>query len=654
MLRKMIFCVVVASVLALWTAAGWTMSELSGVTLERLGNKIVVHMSVDGGAVPILKYDEAGKTMRVTLNGTSLGENAPGGSMLAESDIPWLSAIEFEESDSGAVVVFRLGGKANPLDFIISSGFDEVQAVIYTDGTTGFTESVPHSPPPSSRIREVELPVPSVEAETPDASGQTGDAVLSTETPPQLAAPPFVVEEKMPRPPLMLRDGGELYTSLFGVGGSGEQEKSFRYGASPIMLKVDRAPLAQVLGMLIEATPYNVIISDAVGEQTVSALTLDNISLFEALDLLTKSYNLSYVVEFNTIVIGQKDTLEANFGKLITKTFWLDYADGESIKLVLMGMGLAREGNVQVYNGETTYLDVSGASSLSGGTGGITIGTRDIKLMESLISTARRNMLVITETEERMTRISQVVADLDKKPRQIRLETEIIEVSETGERKLGLDLHDAAGFAQIPTSFFEATDPNFAVEGAVESFKLQQFVRDPLSFRVTLHHLIEDGDARVLAKPNIMAIDGTQSIYFAGQEIPYISQPAQSQGTTFTPAQVEFKTVGITLNFKPRVDRDGNISIEVNPQVSSLIAFIDLGQGALAPHTQTRQATATVRVKSGDVFILGGMIAEEERESFKKVPFLHKLPLFGQLFQTKEFRSQKSEIIVIIRPVIEE
>lgn len=649
MLRKMILGVVVASVLSLWSAAGWSQTELSGVSLERLGNKIVIHMSVDGGAVPILKYDEAAKTMRITLNGTSIGSAAASGASLNEGDLPWLSAIEFEESDKGAVVVFRLGAKANPLDFIISNGFDEVQAVVYTDGTTGFAGSEALTPPPSSRIREVDLSKP---ADNPGENAS--DAVLSTNVPAEPMAPPLVVEEQMPRPPLVLRDGGELYTSLFGVGGSGEQEKSFRYGANPITLKVDRAPLAQVLGMLIEATPYNVIISDAVGEQTVSALTLDNISMFEALDLLTKSYNLSYVVEFNTIVIGQKDTLEANFGKLITKTFWLDYADGEAIKLVLIGMQLAREGNIQVYNGETEYLGVSGATSLSGGTGGITIGSRDIKRMESLVSTARRNMLVITETEDRMTRVSQVIAELDKKPKQIRLETEIIEVNENGERKLGLELSDQAGLAQIPTTFFEATNPNFRVEGAMESFKLGQFVRDPLDFRVTLHHLIEDGDARVLAKPNIMAIDGTQSIYFAGQEIPYISTPAQSQGTTFTPAQVEFKTVGITLNFKPRVDRDGNISIEVNPQVSSLIEFIDLGSGARAPYTQTRQATATVRVKSGEVFILGGMIAEEERESFKRVPFLYKIPFFGQLFETKTFKSTKSEIIVIVRPVIEE
>ena len=158
----------------------------------------------------------------------------------------------------------------------------------------------------------------------------------------------------------------------------------------------------------------------------------------------------------------------------------------------------------------------------------------------------------------------------------------------------------------------------------------------------------------MLAKPNMTAIDGTQAIYFAGQEVPYISTPAQTQGTNFTPATVDFKTIGITLNFKPRIDRDGSITLEVNPQVSSLVGFIDLGSGAMAPQTQTRQATATVRVKSGDVLVLGGMISEEERESFSRIPFLYKLPLFGQLFETKTRTKERTEVIVILRPVIEE
>jgi type II secretory pathway component GspD/PulD (secretin) len=720
--KTILFLVALTAVLTV--AAGYAVSEMKNVELERLGNKLVIHLAVGGGVTPILKYDESARIMTMTLKGTDLASDGTLNLPLSDSDKLWLSAVSFAEEDGATVVTFALGESANPYDFIVRNGVNEVLAVIYTDGSSGFgTSSAEFVPSPSNRIVEADLsegivipddstggekttvdPMPeTTETETVvaeedatatveavedasvpvvddgvtnentnesvatevevEAPGANADGISLSGAPATLPSVPSVVSiYNLPHPPLFLEsEDGSLYENLFGTGGnrSDAGDESFRYGSKrqepTISLTVDEMPLGLVIASLIDATDYNVIISDAVADKVVSSLTLDKISLFAALDLLTRSYNLSYVVEHNTIVVGEKDTLEANFDKLITKTFWLDYADGLSVMNVLTKMGLAREGNVQVYNGEIELLKVNGASSLSEVAGDtVTASSKDIKKMPSLISTARRNMIVVTETEERMTRIAQVIVDLDRKPKQIRLETEIIEISETGTKKLGLELSDSLGNPILTSGFGEAIPPDSLVSGQVSSFKLQTFVRDPLEFMVSLHHLIDEDEGKMLAKPNMTAIDGTQAIYFAGQEVPYISSPAQSQGATFTPATVEFKTVGITLNFKPRIDRDGNITIEVNPQVSTLVGFIDLGSGAKAPQTQTRQATATVRVKSGDVLVLGGMISEEERESFSRIPFLHKLPLFGQLFETKSTKKEKTEIVVILRPFIED
>ena len=574
MLRKVILFVVSLSIVVT-LAAGHAASEMKGVELERLGNKLVVHLAVEGGVTPILKYDENARVMTMTLRGTELVGEGEISLPLLESDRRWISNVVFSQVDGSTVVTFALGDSANPYDFIVSNGVNEVLAVIYTDGSSGYgTSPATVSQPPSSRILEADLSEgivipddespenvePAVETASADESVDSGidetaaeeptpteisaeeEAPAATETAVEapdaeiaataedtsatgtdveaapVEAPVASVEEtapavspvslpgvssmlsshNLPSPPLVLESGdGNLYESLFGAGGNRTDagDESFRYGSKrqepTIFLTVDQMPLGLVIASLIDSTDYNVIISDAVADKTVNSLTLDNISLFAALDLLTRSYNLSYVVEHNTIVVGEKDTLEANFDKLITKTFWLDYADGVSVMTVLTNMGLAREGNVQVYNGETEYLTVSGASSLSKVAGAaITASTKDIKQLPSLISTARRNMIVVTETEERMTRIAQVIVDLDKKPKQIRLETEIIEISEDGQKKLGLALADSKGIQSLSTAFGEAVPPDSYVEGKVNSFKLQTFVRDPLGFTVALNHLI--------------------------------------------------------------------------------------------------------------------------------------------------------------------
>ncbi|MEP0814915.1 MAG: secretin and TonB N-terminal domain-containing protein [bacterium] len=666
-LKTIFLGVLMALAVAPWTAKS---AQLSDISIERLGNKLIVHIAVDGSVIPVLKYDDEARVMTVTLKGADYTDLEFEQSALSANDRKWLDSISLADSEKGAVVRFGLGPSANPLDFIVNSGFDEVQAVIYTDGTTGVAtpESIAEISP-SEKIKERDFSSGNPLTEVPASDMAPADdspaeeplpaAVMSpSEAELSPSVPSFVVDAGLPSAPLMLdsQSSGNIYEELFGSGGSQGNMDGFRgggNGSQRIKLEVDQMPLAQVIALLVSSTDYNVIISDAVSGKSISALSLRNITLFEALDLITKSNGLSYVVEHNTIVIGAKDTLEESFGRLITKTFWLDYADGANVALLLTEMGLAREKQIQVYNGEIEYLKVNGATALSTGTEveGIAL-SKNIKPIQSLISTARRNMLVVTETEERMVRIAQVIADLDKKPKQVRLETEILEITESGSRKLGLELLGEAN--QITTTFGEAVPPDSLVAGQVESFKLQTIVRDPISFQVALNHLVEDGDGRVLAKPNMAAIDGNQAIYFAGREVPYISSPAQSQGSTFTPATVEFKTVGITLNFKPRVDRDGEVTMEVNPQVSTLLGFIDIGEGAVAPDTLTRQATTTVRIKSGDTFILGGMISENERESFKRVPLLSKIPLFGELFQTKTWTREKTEIIVIVRPVIEE
>jgi len=255
--------------------------------------------------------------------------------------------------------------------------------------------------------------------------------------------------------------------------------------------------------------------------------------------------------------------------------------------------------------------------------------------------------LIVTETPEQMKVIAQVVADIDRKPKIVTLETNIVEVTEDGLSKLGFELPNTIG-----TNLQEATPQG--ANGIAMGLWLQTFYRDPYTVLLNLQTQIESGNARILSRPNLSAIDGTQAIYFAGRLVPYITRPATETGGTFTPPEVDFQAVGITLSFKPRVDNDNNITIEVNPSVSTLLQFIDIGAGVSAPDTQTRQITATVRVKDGETFVIAGLLSEEERENLRKIPLLGELPLFGKLFQSKHKTMERTEIMVFVTPTVHE
>jgi Flp pilus assembly secretin CpaC len=175
-----------------------------------------------------------------------------------------------------------------------------------------------------------------------------------------------------------------------------------------------------------------------------------------------------------------------------------------------------------------------------------------------------------------------------------------------------------------------------------------------LSFEAVLHAQQEAGNVKVLSQPVITTTDGKQAIWFAGESVPYIAEPQVSTGSNFQAPKVKYIKVGVTLSFKPRLDRDGLITIDANPIVSSLVEFIDLGAGASAPRLQNRQSHSTVRVHDGETFSLAGLITENERKRTIKVPGFGDLPIVGSLFRDKRTERNRTEIIVLVTPKIVE
>ncbi len=405
------------------------------------------------------------------------------------------------------------------------------------------------------------------------------------------------------------------------------------------------SPLSQAINLMVASTSFNVIIDDGVSDSKVT-LSFRDTPLREALETLTAVNDLAFTLVHNTIIIGKRADIGRRLGGYVTRAFQLDYADAEAVKQVLLDNGLVTKENVGVYNGEPQALTTKlGGTALSTGKGGIDAG--DVREIESMISTARRNTLIVTETPAQLEIIERVIADIDRKPKIVTLETSIVEVTEDGLSNLGFEYPNS-----ISTTMREQSTP--APEGIPLGLWLQSMYRDPVSIIFKLNMQIKCGNARVLSRPNLSAVDGSQAIYFAGRLIPYISRPAVTTGATYTPPEVDFQAVGVTLSFKPRVDQQGDITIDVNPSVSTLLQFLDLGQGASAPETQTRQVTTTIRVRDQETFVIAGLLSEEERESLREIPLLSEIPLFGELFTSREKSRERTEIMVFVTPIVHE
>jgi pilus assembly protein CpaC len=157
--------------------------------------------------------------------------------------------------------------------------------------------------------------------------------------------------------------------------------------------------------------------------------------------------------------------------------------------------------------------------------------------------------------------------------------------------------------------------------------------------------LQQDGLAKVLAKPTLIALSGQQASFLAGGEFP-VPVP-QGLGSV----AIEYKPYGVVLNFKPVVLSNDRINIHVTPEVSELdfstaIEF----SGYVVPGLTSRKASTTIELGDGQSFAIAGLLQENVRDALRKFPLLGNIPVLGALFRSRQFQKSETELVIIVTP----
>ena len=159
-----------------------------------------------------------------------------------------------------------------------------------------------------------------------------------------------------------------------------------------------------------------------------------------------------------------------------------------------------------------------------------------------------------------------------------------------------------------------------------------------------LDALKENGLAKILAEPNLVATSGHKAEFLAGGEFP-IPVPQKDYVT------IEFKKFGVQLNFTPEVLDDGRIRLTVEPEVSELdytnAVVIDT---FTVPGLITRRAKTQLELRSGQSFAIAGLFRDDITHTISKLPFLGDIPILGTLFRSTDFRSKKTELVIVVTP----
>lgn len=155
--------------------------------------------------------------------------------------------------------------------------------------------------------------------------------------------------------------------------------------------------------------------------------------------------------------------------------------------------------------------------------------------------------------------------------------------------------------------------------------------------------MANDGNARMLAEPKLTCRSGGKAEFLAGGEIPL---PIRNVDGSIS---VTFKQYGIILKMQPVSDPEGYISTHVSVEISTVdesIKVLDI------PGFLTRKTETDMNVKQGDTMVISGLVTSESAKSVDKLPGLGNIPILGELFKSRSFKNNETELVILVTPYI--
>ncbi|RDJ26881.1 type II and III secretion system protein family protein [Bosea caraganae] len=180
------------------------------------------------------------------------------------------------------------------------------------------------------------------------------------------------------------------------------------------------------------------------------------------------------------------------------------------------------------------------------------------------------------------------------------------------------------------------------------------------SSNFTLRALERAGLARVLAEPTVTAISGESAKFTAGGEVPIPKGYNCDTTSNRCTLQIEYKPVGVALNFTPIVMSDNKISMRIATEVTELdfensIRLEGLGQAQApvnAPAFRVRKSDTTVELPSGGTLATAGLIQRVSKQSINGFPGLMNIPIIGTLFRSRDYQREETELMITATPYI--
>jgi general secretion pathway protein D len=380
----------------------------------------------------------------------------------------------------------------------------------------------------------------------------------------------------------------------------------------PLGLSFRGASLREAYQALGKAAGINVVFDPGWQDQTIS-LDLRDVAFEEALESLAGvGHTFHRVVDDHVLmVVPDTPTKRREYEQQVVKTFFLSNADlKEALDLLRVVLGARR------------------VAPLPGG-----------------------NALTMNDTPEKVAAAERILEVLDKKRAEVVVDVEMLEVNRSRLKDYGIEITSRAPGTEGGIAGAIFPDPRGTTTLDENPYKKSNLVLTSLP-GVIYRLLQTDSSTRLLANPQLRTSEGQTAQARFGDQVPVpvtTFTPLASGGIQQQPiTSFEYKNVGVNIDITPRVHHDGEVSLALKLDVSSVgpPGFQGL------PTFSSRSVTSVIRLKDGETNILAGLISDQERRSLTGIPGLASLPFLGRLFARNKDENVETDIVMTLTPHI--
>ena len=417
-------------------------------------------------------------------------------------------------------------------------------------------------------------------------------------------------------------------------------------GTQPITIDLRNADIENVLRLVAEESGVNIIAGEDVsGEVT---MTLQGVPLDEAFLTILQTEQLGFELRGNVIRVAPQETLNAEEEQ--------------------RAEARARAQEVEPLEVFLLPINYASASDLTDQVDGLLSPRGSVSVDD------RTNTLIIKDLADNLQSIRMLIETLDSQVPQVLIEARIVETNENFNREVGIQWGGDFSMSQgsgNPTGLIfpnvlgvsgGATDSEAPVEGTSENPNYavnlpatagtgsggamgltMGSVGGAVNLNMRLSAMEDAGYAKIISAPRIMTLDNREATISQGTSIPISVVSAAGVQTIFVDATLE-------LTVTPHVTPDGNVRMAIEATKNEPDFQNTGAQGD--PTIIQNQAETELLVGDGDTTVIGGIYTENTGRSVSAVPFLHRIPILGFLFQNHSETENRSELLIFITPRI--